>query len=529
VIDRLWFLLPELIMLGGAIACAIVGLSRDAGFRRTLPAVVILTLIAAYAGSLAVYQTPNLEAALGAGAVALPWLGSVVIPMVALIGTVLVLVQAGFVDRGYESAVASGTVRFDPLRSARGEYYAFFLLSLAGLMLTCEAPDLIWLFLALELTSLPTYIMVAIGRSDRRSQEAAMKYFFLGALAAAIFLFGFAMLYGATGTMELVAMKDVLVARAADTGSIGSLATVGLLVALIGVGFKLAAAPLHLYAPDVYEGAAAPVTAFIAFVPKAGGAIAIMLLLSVTGWAGEGGSLPPAVLVTLWVMSALTMTLGNIGALLQTNVKRMLAYSSIAHSGYILIGIIAGPGAGFAAVLIYLLAYGLGNTATFSVLAGLRRGGEEVERIEDLAGLRERHPGLAWAMAISAGSLLGFPPLLGFWGKVLLFIAGVVSGQLVLVIIAGVNSAISAWYYLRLIALPLTGSPTGSSRAVEGRRTFGPRLAGVLACVLLIGLPLLLEPMLREVDAAVRDVDSMRVDMTSIEPPASPGDYDLPG
>jgi NADH-quinone oxidoreductase subunit N len=311
------------------------------------------------------------------------------------------------------------------------------------------------------------------------------------------------MLYGATGTMSLVGMKDVLTARLAETGSIGTLATLGLLLSIFGIAFKLAAAPLHMYAADVYEGAAAPVTAFLGFVPKAGGVVALMLILSVTGWMEEGGSLPEAVLITLWVVAVLTMTLGNIGALLQTRVKRMLAYSSISHSGYILIGIIAGPGDGFVAVLVYLLAYGFSNTATFAVLASLKRGGGEVETLDDLAGLRERHPSMAWAMAISAGSLLGFPPLLGFWGKLLLFIAGIATGHIVLVIIAAINSAISGWYYLRLVALPLTGSATASSRSVERGDWKGPRIAAVAACAAVIVLPLFLGDIIGEAKTGV--------------------------
>ncbi len=515
--DRLWLLIPELILLAGAVSCAILGVSRSVGVRRLLPAAVVVTLLVALAASVFIYVPGSIEAATGAGAVPLPWLGLAVIPITVVVGLVLVLVQAGFVDRAYEAAVASGRTKFDPLRASRGEYYVFFLLSLAGLMLTCTAPDLIWLFLALELTSLPTYVMVAMSRNDRRAQEAAMKYFYLGAVSAAMFLFGFALLYGATGTMVLSDMQAVLADRASDTGSIGSLAVLGLLLSILGVGFKLAAVPMHLYAPDVYEGAAAQVTAFLGFVPKASGALALMLLLSLTGWMEDGGSLPPAVLVTLWLMAVLTMTLGNIGALLQSNVKRMLAYSSISHSGYILIGIIAGPGAGFAAVLVYLLAYGLGNTATFAVLASLRAGDHEVESVEDLAGLREKHPGLAWAMAISAGSLLGFPPLIGFWGKLLLFIAGVASGHLVLVIIAGINSAISAWYYLRLVALPLTGTRSSTRGAVESGLCEGPRMAAMACAVLLVCLPLLLGSIMDQADDAVLTTEALRTSASSVD------------
>ncbi|MBT7351543.1 MAG: NADH-quinone oxidoreductase subunit N [Phycisphaerae bacterium] len=507
MIERLWFLLPELIMLAGAVSCAILGISRQVSIRRSLPVVAIVTLIVTLLATCWVYSADMSSMVDGAWALPMPWLGKTLIGLSVVVGIVLVLVQAGFVDRVYEATVAEGRTTFDPLRTSRGEYYVFFLLSMCGLMLTGMAPDLIWLFLALELTSLPTYVMVAIGRTDRRAQEAAMKYFFLGAMAAAIFLFGFALLYGATGTMSLVDMKTVLTARMAETGSIGTLATLGLLLSIFGIAFKLAAAPLHMYAADVYEGAAAPVTAFLGFVPKAGGVVALLLLLSITGWMDNGGTLPQPILIALWIMAVLTMTLGNIGALLQTRVKRMLAYSSISHSGYILIGIIAGPGAGFAAVLVYLLGYGFSNTATFAVLASLKRGGGEVETLDDLSGLRERHPAMAWAMAISAGSLLGFPPLLGFWGKLLLFMAGIASGHLVLVVIAAVNSAISAWYYLRLVALPLTGASSASGRGVEQGDWNGPRVAAILACAAVIVVPIFISDILGEAEEGVRSTE----------------------
>jgi NADH-quinone oxidoreductase subunit N len=243
--------------------------------------------------------------------------------------------------------------------------------------------------------------MVAISSPARRAQEAAVKYFFLGAMAAAMFLFGFALLYGSTGTIVLTGMREAFEQQILKTGGIDLIGTVGMVLAVLGIGYKLAAAPMHFYAADVYEGAASPVTAFLGFVPKMAGALALILLLSTVGWAD--GGLPKPLLTTLWMVSVLTMTLGNIGALLQRSVKRLLAYSSIAHSGYLLIGIIAGPRLGLNAVLFYMLVYGIMNTGAFAVLCGLERQGQEIDAIDDLAGMRQRHPALAWAMAICAG------------------------------------------------------------------------------------------------------------------------------
>ncbi|MCH2133414.1 MAG: NADH-quinone oxidoreductase subunit N [Phycisphaerales bacterium] len=485
--NHLWYLIPEAILLVGVVFVAIFGLVHNASLRRLTPAIAGCFVIASGVASVFVFAPDRMESA----QFLFPGMGRWIGVITAAIGFMIIPMSVGHVDRRLEREVAAGRLRFDPLRASGGEYYAFMLLSLAGLMLVCTARDLIWLFLALELTSLPTYVLVAMSRSSRLAQEAAMKYFFLGAMAAAVFLYGFALLYTATGTVEFEAMRQVLTQQAQE-GGINSLAIVGLVLALFGILYKLAAAPLHLYAADVYEGAAAPVTAFLGFVPKAAGVLAIMMLLSVTGLNEMATGLPYPILIMLWVVAVLTMTLGNIGALLQRSVKRMLAYSSIAHSGYLLIGIIAGPGVGYTAVLFYLLAYGIGNTAAFSVLSGLERRGQEMATMEDLAGLRHRHPLMAAVLAISSGSLLGFPPLLGFWGKLLLFIAGIQTGQVVLVIIAAVNSAISGWYYLKLVAVPIMAAPTARSEAVERGPTGWPRLAGVVLAAASLVLPVFL-------------------------------------
>ncbi|UCD73798.1 MAG: NADH-quinone oxidoreductase subunit N [Phycisphaerales bacterium] len=501
--DKIWFLIPELCLFLGVVVVFVMGLSKHRGVRDAVPAAAILFLLVAFIITPFLY-TPEHVAP---DHPLMPMLGKYVKMIVCGVGILLALLSVGMIDRRYEDSVQSGRVRFDPIRANRGEYFSFFLLSLIGVMLCCNANDLIWLFLALELTSLPTYVMVAMSRPSRKAQEASVKYMFLGAMAAAVMLYGFALLYGATGTIVLTEMRESFADQAASEAGIGIMGIIGMLLALLGAGFKIAAAPMHYYAADVYEGAAAPVTAFLAFVPKTAGMLAIMLLVSIMGWTATETGLPQPIMTMLWIVAIITMTLGNIGALLQRSVKRMLAYSSIAHSGYMLIGIIAGPALtggridGLSAVLFYLLAYGIMNTAAFAVLSGLERNEQEIETLEDLAGLRVRYGLMAAVLSISAGSLLGFPPLLGFVGKLYLFVAGVQAGQIALVVIAGLNSAISAWYYLGLVKQSVMARPTPQSETVVRGRVVWPRLAGVLGGLALLVVPIFSQRLITEAEA----------------------------
>lgn len=422
---------------------------------------------------------------------------------VAGVGLMLLLLQGGLIDRREEALVASGRP-FSPLRTNRAEYFSLVLFSLTGLMLCASASDLIWLFLALELTSLPTYVMVTMSSSRGRAQEAGVKYFYLGALGAATFLYGFVMLYGGTGTLKLADMAEVIA-----TQGINNITMIGLLLSIVGLAFKIAAVPMHFYTADVYQGAASPVTAFLAFVPKTAGFVALLLLCSAAGWThGAGGdALPEALRITLWVMAAVTMTVGNVLAIMQNSVKRMLAYSSIAHSGYMLVGLLAGPGdgtfasSGVAAVLFYLAAYGVTNTGAFAVLASLEKRaadrGEpmEVEDFDDLRGLWRREPALGVVLAIVSLSLLGFPPLLGFMAKLPLFTSGIAAGEITLVVILGVNSAIAAFYYLRLVKAAMIDDAKGTADSPDRpihHPAYGLRFAtGAISAVGVIALAIL--------------------------------------
>lgn len=462
MVEKLRYLGPEITLFIATVIVMVLGLSPRREVRRSCAIIAGVALV--IAGVLAA-MLPTPPHSL------LPNLMPFVKMLVAAVGVLLVLVLSGTVDREYESSLKRGGL-FDGLRSTRGEFYSFVLFSLTGLMLCASADDLIWLFLALELVSLPTYVMVSISTSGTRSQEAGIKYFFLGALGAAFFLYGFAMLYGATGTTLLFGddatpgIAQILSKHVATHGGIGGIATVGLVMSIVGVSFKIAAVPMHFYAADVYEGAASSVSAFLAFVPKAAGFISLMLLLSVVGWGfgTQQSALPESIRVLLWVMAAMTMTVGNVLALLQSNVKRVLAYSSIAHSGYMLVGLVAGPGVaggplsqnGLAATLFYLLCYGFMNLGTFAVLASLeRKPGEEIETFDDLRGLCRSFPLLGWCMVVCSLSLLGLPPLLGFFGKFYLFTSAISAGEIPLVIVMGLNSAIAAFYYLRLAGAPM--------------------------------------------------------------------------
>ena len=493
--DRLWFLIPELILLAGVVVCAIGGLSNVAAIRRKVGFIASAFLAATCIAVPFIYKPAHVAESTAL----LPHLGGYVKFFVALIGILLVMTSGGLMDRKYEHAIASGKDTFNTLRTSAGEYHALLLLSITGVMLICEASDLIWLFLALELVSLPTYVMVAMSRWSRVGQEAAMKYFFLGAISAALMLYGFALLYGATGTFNLNEMAVVFAEQRAGEG-ISTYGQIGLILALLGLCYKIAAAPMHLYAPDVYQGAASAVTAFIAFIPKTAGMIAMIILLSLVGWNNH--HLPDSIEKMLWVVAVLTMLLGNIGALLQTSTKRMLGYSSIAHSGYMLIGIIAGPPLGLIAVMIYLVIYGVTNTAAFATLASLSRDGKPVDSLDDIAGLVKRSPAAATSFALSSASLLGIPPLFGFWGKLILFTVGISAGQLPLVLIAAISSAISAWYYLRLIGLALLAPLTPSSESVMTSLRW-PLIAAIIGAIVAIGGPFALETLTTNAASAV--------------------------
>ncbi len=502
--EKLLLLHPEIVLFIGSCVMLVLGLSK-AGFLRSLCA-PITGFFLVVAGALAVPTVAQSFGLIDSVQVqTTPKLLPFAKLMVAGVGLLLLPLMAGVVDRPLEAAIKRGGTLYDAGKALRGEFYAFYLFSLTGVMLCATADDLIWLFLALELTSLPTYIMVAVSTDRLRSMEAGVKYFFLGAFGAATFLMGFALLYGASGTTNLHEMSEVF----QEAGGLSTMAIAGMVMSLVGVGFKIAAVPMHLYVADVYQGAAAPVSAYLAFAPKAAGFFALASLVSVPGWPGATpgaiGEMDATIRVVLWVMAALTMTVGNTLALLQTSAKRMLAYSSIAHSGYMLVGLIAGPGDkvwndGLGAVLFYLLVYGVVNVGAFAVIGSLvkpDKEGElvEAEDVDDLRGLCRSHPLMGWTMVICALALLGMPPLFGFWGKLPLFSSALSAGEVALVIVMAINSAAAAFYYLRLAAAPLLSEPDPDRPLPAKSDLPTRRLTAALSAVGAVALVVFVEPL----------------------------------
>src|ERR1700724_230013 len=335
------------------------------------------------------------------------------------------------------------------------EFYALLLFATAGMGVLASARELLTAFIGLELSSISSYILAGFRRDSTKSSEASLKYFLLGSFATAFFLYGIALVYGATGTTNLGRMDD------ADPGS--NLLKLGLSMILIGIGFKVAAAPFQIWTPDVYEGAPTPVTALFSAGPKAA-AFALLLRIFAT--------VPAAThfwFWAFWVLAVLTMFAGNLGALVQTNVKRLLAYSSIAHAGYILVAFAAvtylagnadaGAAPAYAAVLFYLVSYALVKVGAFTIVSQLGGGGEKHLGLEDYAGLGQRQPFAAALLSLFLLSLLGLPVTAGFFGKFYIFKAAVSAHLIWLAVLMAINSVIGSYYYIRLIVVMYMREP----------------------------------------------------------------------
>jgi NADH-quinone oxidoreductase subunit N len=322
-----------------------------------------------------------------------------------------------------------------------GEYYVLCLFAVLGMMLLVSAGSMVMVYLGLELLALSSYALVALNRDSQLSSEAAMKYFVLGALASGMLLYGMSMIYGATGTLDLGKIQ----AAAAASPQRGML-LFGVVFVVVGIGFKFGAAPFHMWLPDVYQGAPTAVTVFIGSAPKlAAFGMAYRMLESGLGSVG------PHWQQMLAVLAVLSLAIGNIAAIMQSNLKRMLAYSTISHVGFLLLGLVNGQPAGYAAAMFYAISYALTAAVAFGMILLLSRAGFESEEISDFKGLNQRAPWYAFLTALTMFSLAGVPPLFGFFGKLLVLKAAVDAGQIWLAIVGAVFAIIGIYYYLRVV------------------------------------------------------------------------------
>jgi NADH-quinone oxidoreductase subunit N len=337
----------------------------------------------------------------------------------------------------------------------QGEYYALVLFSIVGQCIMVTANELVMIFIGLEISSIASYILAGYLRDDPRNNESALKYFLLGSFATAFLLYGVAWIYGATGTTNLTLIRTALSGTPAISESL-----VGVAAALIFVGlaFKISAAPFQGWAPDVYQGAPAPISGFLTVGPKAA-AFAVLIRVFMDGF----GPISSRWLPVMWGCALATMVVGNFAAIMQSNIKRLLAYSSIAHAGYVLVAIAADSGTGSAAAMFYLAAYAFTNIGAFTVVAYFSRKGEKFVAIEDFAGLAQRQPGMAAMLTIFLLSLIGVPLTGGFFGKFYIFKAALDSNLVWLTVLGLLNSAVAAYYYLRILVVMYMKEPGEST------------------------------------------------------------------
>jgi NADH-quinone oxidoreductase subunit N len=372
--------------------------------------------------------------------------GSVVLDNFATFFKMIFLVSAGL-------AILISDQYMEREGCNQGELYPLILFTVVGMMLMASGTDLMTVFLGLEVMSVSLYVLAGFNRTNIKSNEAGLKYFLLGAFSTGFLLYGMALTYGATGTTQISKIAAAVGQMSLPSANIMLVA--GMLLMLSGFAFKVAAAPFHMWTPDVYEGAPTPMTAFMSAGPKAAGFAAALriFLVALPTLQVEWGQV-------LWVLAVVTMTVGNITALRQDNIKRMLAYSSIAHAGYALVGFTAGNGTGTAGILFYMLSYAFMNIGAFAIIILVGKKGESNGNVQDFAGLGVKHPVLAVAMSIFLFSLAGMPPTAGFIGKFYLFSGAIQKGYIWLAVIGVLNSAASVYYYLRVMVYMYMKEPT---------------------------------------------------------------------
>jgi len=361
-----------------------------------------------------------------------------------------------------------------------GEYYALTLFALAGMMLMAMATDLLVIFLALEVMSLAVYVLTALKRNSEASVEGAFKYFILGGFSSAFFLYGIAFVYGLTQTTKLEGVGQVV---AAEAGGHPVLALVALGLLLVGFGFKVSAVPFHMWTPDAYEGAPTIVSGFMSTGVKAAAFAAFVRVMATAFHPLQATWYP-----VFWGMAAVTMILGTVVGVAQTNLKRMLAYSSIAHAGYVLVGLTAANDVGRGAILFYLLAYGVTNLAAFAVIGLLATRDRANDDLASMAGLSNRHPALAAVFSVLLLSLGGIPPTAGFVGKWYIFSAAVRSGDYLLAIIGVLTSVVSIFFYLRVIVMMYMAEPADLPRSPEPSRAATFALAVTVVVTFYLGI-----------------------------------------
>ncbi len=381
---------------------------------------------------------------------------SILINALVLVGAALALILS--LDYNREQGIA------------RFEYPVLMLFAVVGMMGMASATNLMTLYLSLELQSLALYVMAAFARDELRSSEAGLKYFVLGALASGLLLYGISLVYGFSGSMDFRVLARIL----ASPGEASPGMIVGVVFVIVGLAFKVSAAPFHMWTPDVYEGAPTSVTAFFATAPKIA-AVGLFLRTMV----GPFGHLLLSWQLLLEIIAIASMVLGALAAIGQTSIKRLMAYSSIGHVGYALIGLVVGTAAGIRGTLVYLIVYIFMSAGTWACIIAMRRRGLALERIDDLSGLSRTDPALALAFAVFMFSMAGIPPLSGFFGKLYVFLASVQAGLWTLAVIGVLTSVVASYYYMRIVKVMYFDAPAPSFDRRPGAVSFVAAVTGL--------------------------------------------------